>query len=210
MAIFKPISIDNMLFAHSYSHGDARILNIGTMYAVFSFCALDADITILSADGVLFKVHRKNLEIVHLLENPDPEPDLNNVEFATIAGLAKAAEKYVVYFALEWCHMRRMQYVARRHHVNLANQSAGQSVGYQISQALTIIPRAKFHDWILGANFLGLTMSKYKKDIPLLLKCVADPTPLFTFHNEIEKSNYKGIFCEMMDIKFMPEAGDAK
>lgn len=105
---------------------------------ILPVCALDADITILSADGILFKVHRKNLEvhsdvfagaedatrpengdeIVHLPENSDvldllfqymyrqPQPDLNKVEFATIAGLAEAAEKYVVYSALEWCRMR--------------------------------------------------------------------------------------------------------
>ncbi|KAJ7824316.1 hypothetical protein B0H14DRAFT_2454070 [Mycena olivaceomarginata] len=260
MAIFKPIGIDNVLFAH-------RALYIPTLMETPAsrtserFCALDADITILSADGVLFKVHRKNLEvhsdvfagaedatrpengdeIVHLPENSDvldllfqymyrqPQPDLNKVEFATIAGLAEAAEKYVVYSALEWCRMRMkeaitshplevLSYAARHNHVDLANQSAQQSVGYRVSQALTILPLPIFHDWILfyerwhqeEANFLGLTMSKYEKDIPLLLKCIADPTPLFTFRDEIEKSGYKGIFREMMDIKFMPETGDAK
>jgi hypothetical protein len=126
---------------HLERRNDVRglfVLYDPTSSSTLPVCALDADITILSADGVLFKVHRKNLEvhsdvfagaedatrpengdeIVHLPENSDvldllfqymyrqPQPDLNKVEFATIAGLAEAAEKYVVYSALEWCRMR--------------------------------------------------------------------------------------------------------
>ncbi|KAJ6477060.1 hypothetical protein C8R45DRAFT_1008677 [Mycena sanguinolenta] len=221
------------------------------------FCAADADITILSSDGVLFKVHRKNLEvhsdvfagaehatrpengdeIVPLSETADvldllfqymyrqPQPNLRNVEFSTVAGLAEAAEKYVVYSALEWCRMRMkeaiadhplevLSYAARHGHADLANQSAQQSVGYRVSEALAVLPLAIFQRWILfyeqwhqeEAKFLGNTMTKYEKDIPLLGKCIVDLNPLSTFRDEIEKSGYKSIFREMTDIQFMPAA----
>jgi len=95
------------------------------------FCAPDADLTFLSQDGVLFKVHRANLEmlsegfsapamvsdgeVVPLVEiaavlellfqylYPQRHPDLNLVEFDVLSGLAEAAEKYQVYPALEHC-----------------------------------------------------------------------------------------------------------
>jgi hypothetical protein len=92
----------------------------------------------LSSDGVLFKVHRKNLEvhspvfsnaenttkpengdeIIYLTENSavlellfqfmysQPQPDLESLEFGTFAGLAEAAEKYLVYSALTLCRMK--------------------------------------------------------------------------------------------------------
>jgi hypothetical protein len=92
-----------------------------------------------SCDDVLFNLHRKNLEVhsailadarnvendeepVHLTESsnvldllfqfmyPQPQPDLKLVEFATVAALAEAAEKYVVYSALGWCR-ERMRWV---------------------------------------------------------------------------------------------------
>ncbi|KAF8182747.1 hypothetical protein K438DRAFT_1511486, partial [Mycena galopus ATCC 62051] len=154
-------------------------------------CALDADITIASADGVLFKVHRKNLEvhsdvfaaaetatrpengddIVPLSETSpvlellfqymyrQPQPDLKNVEFPVFAGLAETAEKYVVYSALEWCRMRMKEFVmthplqvlayaARHEHIDLADESAQQSVGFRASEALAILPSDIFPRWV--------------------------------------------------------------
>lgn len=96
------------------------------------FCAADADLTFLSNDSVLFKVHRKNLdmlsegfaaparvsgegEIVQLVESaavlellfqyvyPQRQPKLELVEFEVLNGLAEAVEKYQVYPALENC-----------------------------------------------------------------------------------------------------------
>ncbi|KIM36669.1 hypothetical protein M413DRAFT_77880, partial [Hebeloma cylindrosporum] len=92
--------------------------------------AADADLTFLSNDSVLFKVHRKNLdmlsegfaaparvsgegEIVQLVESaavlellfqyvyPQWQPKLELVE--VLNGLAEAVEKYQVYPALENC-----------------------------------------------------------------------------------------------------------
>jgi len=103
------------------------------------FCADDSDITLQSSDGILFKVHRKNLEvhsegfaaadsisgtgpeskseIVLLSETSttldlllqymyrQPQPDLQQVDFDTLAGVAEAAEKYQVYAAISICRI---------------------------------------------------------------------------------------------------------
>jgi len=34
-----------------------------------------------------------------------PQPDLKNVDFETLAGVAEAAEKYQVFTAISWCKM---------------------------------------------------------------------------------------------------------
>ncbi|KAJ7099257.1 hypothetical protein B0H15DRAFT_541327 [Mycena belliarum] len=98
------------------------------------FCSSNADITIVSSDGVYFKVYRKNLEVHSdifsdadaatlpddgaLVPLSEPAavlellfqymrrqlpPDLQDVDFATCAALAEAAEKYWVYSALSAC-----------------------------------------------------------------------------------------------------------
>jgi len=92
-------------------------------------CAIDADVTLQSCDDVLFKVHRRQLEansgafaggesfhtqneIVHLTEpaavlelllqymHIQEPPDLALVDFKDLLGLAEAAHKYEVYFAI--------------------------------------------------------------------------------------------------------------
>ena len=99
--------------------------------------AADADVTISSSDGVLFKVHRKNLElwsegfpgsdvpvtvhdneVVPLTERAatlellfrymykERQPDLSAVPPDDLAELAEAAEKYMVYPAMEVCKVR--------------------------------------------------------------------------------------------------------
>ncbi|KAF7362559.1 BTB domain-containing protein [Mycena venus] len=224
------------------------------------FCASDADITISSADGVLFKIHRKNLEvhsdvfanaenatrpengaeIVHLTENSNvldllfqymyrqPQPDLNGVEFATVADLAEAAEKYVVYSALGWCRMKMKQsvtthplevlrYAARHGLGDLANESAQRSTGCRVSEALDTLPPDIFKTWILfyerwhqeKLKFLA-DMTNYPGDIALLGKCLVEPNPFSKFRQELQKTGYRDIFKEMMDIKFMSEGGEAK
>ncbi|KAJ6582127.1 hypothetical protein B0H19DRAFT_878691, partial [Mycena capillaripes] len=85
--------------------------------------APDADLTILSSQGVIFKVHRNNLPVhsdifadaEHVAGTGNgrvpsssisfqymyrqPQPDLRIVDFPVAAALAGAAEKYVVYSA---------------------------------------------------------------------------------------------------------------
>ncbi|KAJ7281848.1 hypothetical protein C8J57DRAFT_1056446, partial [Mycena rebaudengoi] len=94
----------------------------------------DADITFRSSDGVIFRVHSKNLEthsdgfppstlckssseLVDLSEPaetlnllfqymyPQRQPDLNNIAFPLLADLSEAAEKYQVYSAMDICRI---------------------------------------------------------------------------------------------------------
>lgn len=96
---------------------------------------VDADVTFRSCNGILFKVHHKNLdthteafaspptvpsqnEIISLTEDGDTldllfqyiyprrQPNLKIIEFAQLAKLAEAAEKYQVYAAIEICNVR--------------------------------------------------------------------------------------------------------
>jgi len=94
-------------------------------------CSADAEITYQSADGVLFRIHKINLEacaeglsppegstfeeIVELTEDstilellfqfiyPTPGPDLSSINFDYLESLAEAAEKYQVYTAMSIC-----------------------------------------------------------------------------------------------------------
>lgn len=101
--------------------------------------AHDSDVTFRSCDGILFQIHRKNLEvvsegfsppdgtttqgdIVRLTEEADTlellfqymypkrHPDLKGIAFKKLSLLAEAAEKYQVYTAMVICNFR-MEYV---------------------------------------------------------------------------------------------------
>jgi BTB/POZ domain len=113
-------------------------LQINTYYVIdlCVVCATDADIVLRSSDNVLFKVHRKNLElhsdifadggivsgpettsteVVQLSETStvldlllqfmyrQPQPNLGEVDFETLDGVAEAAEKYKVHAAITVC-----------------------------------------------------------------------------------------------------------
>jgi hypothetical protein len=94
----------------------------------------DADVTFRSNDGVLFSVHKKNLEdhaggfppaefqtrdeVVPLTEDaeildllfqsiyPQRMPDVNSLPFETLASLAETAEKYQVFPLMYICSTR--------------------------------------------------------------------------------------------------------
>jgi hypothetical protein len=89
-------------------------------------CAANSDITIQSSDGVLFQLHQVNLKIssgswnvgmpdyqlpetsavLDLLFQfcyPERRPDLEMLEFAILAQLSEAVEKYIVFSALYVC-----------------------------------------------------------------------------------------------------------
>ncbi|KAJ7824321.1 hypothetical protein B0H14DRAFT_2824190, partial [Mycena olivaceomarginata] len=114
-------------------------------------CADDADITISSSDGVTFKVHRKHLEVhsdVFADAANATRPDNAGGEivklsetsaFPVFAGLAEAAEKYVVYSALPAVAtqmsasviqypLQVLDYAARHNHKELANEAARLSI----------------------------------------------------------------------------------
>lgn len=94
-------------------------------------CGPDFDVKFQSSDGILFKIHKINLEInaggfvppefethndiVHLTETtmtlellfqfcyPDYRPDVEALEFDALALLAGAAEKYQLFPAMNIC-----------------------------------------------------------------------------------------------------------
>jgi|ERR1700722_10052190 hypothetical protein len=112
----------------------------------------DADVTLKSCDNVLFKVRRRQLEansgafaggeafptndeIVHLTEpaavldlllqyvHNQPPPDLEEVDFKVLMGLADAARKYEVYPAIHWSTkaIRCASHDLARCNINLAD-----------------------------------------------------------------------------------------
>ncbi|KAJ7123784.1 hypothetical protein C8R43DRAFT_1135837 [Mycena crocata] len=77
-------------------------------------CTLEADVLLRSSDGVLYAAHSKNLELYSDGFPPASfagadeirQPDSSNFEL--LAGLAEAAEKYMVYSesAMEVCKIQ--------------------------------------------------------------------------------------------------------
>ncbi|KAH9479336.1 hypothetical protein JR316_0007926 [Psilocybe cubensis] len=82
----------------------------------------DADVVFSSSDNVLFRLHRKNLEllgeifpggefsadgeVVHLQEPSKRRKRLDDLGHVTLADVAEAAEKYRMYTAMDACEMR--------------------------------------------------------------------------------------------------------
>ncbi|KAJ7028538.1 hypothetical protein C8F04DRAFT_1265865 [Mycena alexandri] len=122
----------------------------------------DADVTFKSADGVLFHVHRKNLEVCtegfppaeisvtageisDLLETaetlellfqfmyPERHPALDTTPFEILHPLAEAAEKYQVFPAMNICHIR-LRDMVHEHPVEVAVYAAKHDYPYLVSQ----------------------------------------------------------------------------
>ncbi|KAF8650287.1 hypothetical protein AX16_005315 [Volvariella volvacea WC 439] len=100
---------------------------------------LDADVVICSADGVIFRLHKRNLEagcgafppasfptlgeVVHLTESgstleilfqflyPRQQPDWEALDIAELFDLVEAAEKYEVYTAIAMCRILMKRYM---------------------------------------------------------------------------------------------------
>ncbi|KAJ7147019.1 hypothetical protein C8R44DRAFT_899377, partial [Mycena epipterygia] len=154
----------------------------------------NSNVTIVSSDGVLFKVHHKNMEVhsdifadaanVTLPENGadevvtlsessavldllsqymyhQPQPDLNALEFSIFDGLARAAQKYVVYSALPAVAIKMkcvdsvakyplqvLDYAARHNHKELANEAAHLSVDLPFAQAVSILAPDTLVKWV--------------------------------------------------------------
>ncbi|KAJ7744578.1 hypothetical protein B0H16DRAFT_1322069 [Mycena metata] len=159
---------------------------------IFLVCAGDSDLTISSSDGVLFKLHRKHLEVhsdvfadaenatlpangadevVVLSETSSvldvlfqymyrqPQPNLQLVEFSVFAGVAEAAEKYMVYSALPavLIRMRRylgsyplqvLDYAARHNYKDLANKAVRSTVGLTLAEAGKNLSPDTFLKWV--------------------------------------------------------------
>ena len=116
------------------SVGILILLYIRVLTVVFIVNAKDADITFKSADGVLYHIHRKNLDcgaagfppaefrsskddIVPMTESshildllftfmyPTPTPDVEDLPFEILADVAEVAAKYQVFSAMTLCNI---------------------------------------------------------------------------------------------------------
>ncbi|KAJ7431923.1 hypothetical protein B0H11DRAFT_2261258 [Mycena galericulata] len=134
------------------------------------FCAPDADITVSSSDSVIFKLHRKNLELhSEIFANAAnttepgsgdevPQPDLRGVDFEVCTRLAEAAEKYLVYSAAPAAKLRLqasvvehplevLDYAARHNHIELASEAARCSMGLPVVEAVRILSPDALAEW---------------------------------------------------------------
>ncbi|KAJ7185023.1 hypothetical protein C8R46DRAFT_1026844 [Mycena filopes] len=126
-----------------------------------SFNFPDADVIFKSSDGVLFRVHRKNLEVctegfppgdistmgdvVELTEAsvtlellfqfiyPQRHPALDTTPFEILEPLAEASEKYQVFPAMNICHIR-LRDMVKEHPVEVAVYAAKHDYPYLVSQ----------------------------------------------------------------------------
>jgi len=153
------------------------------------FNAPDSDVVIRSSDGMLFKLHRKNLsmfaegfpgedmnltpnEIVDLSELGNtldilfqfvyrqPQPDLSGLRFEVLAAVAEAAEKYLIYAAMEICKMHMsaaitdhpmevLGYAVRHNHSRLYRDAAPRTIDLSSKLALTALGSTFFINWVL-------------------------------------------------------------
>ncbi|KAF7291438.1 hypothetical protein MIND_01288900 [Mycena indigotica] len=153
------------------------------------FSSADADLTFCASDNVLFKVHRKNLE-VHSevfgdmfeaatkkseetigLSEPSavlevlfqymyrqPQPSLDALPFSVCAGVAEAAEKYLVYSAMTALHAHMRANITRHPLVvlnfavphdfaTLANDAARHCLQFPLEKAVGILRPDVFARW---------------------------------------------------------------
>lgn len=154
----------------------------------FAVAAPDADLVVRSRDGVFFRVHRNNLqmhsegfpgedvqtnsEIVELSESAQtlellfqymyrqPQPDLSQVSFEVLAGLAEAVQKYRVFPAMEVCKMYMsmmlpshpievLGYAARHEISNLYNEAAPLTIETPLAMALVNLGETNALRWAL-------------------------------------------------------------
>jgi len=157
---------------------------------------------------------------------PQPQPDLGTLQFKTFAGLAEAAEKYMLYSALTLCRMQMEQaisthplevlvYALRHDHINLANEAAQQSMGCGVAEALEILPPDTFRAWIVFyerwhkamIKSLGY-MATFPKHVQLVQKCTADPNPACTFRKELDEAG--GWSRTIREMKFTTDPKAAR
>jgi len=96
-----------------------------------------------SPDVVQLAEDSRTLELLFQYMYPQRQPDLSLVEFEELSGLAEAAEKYLVYAALEICkrHMQDsipshplpvLKYATRHNYRKLVDEAARHTLSYHI------------------------------------------------------------------------------
>ncbi|KAF8958868.1 hypothetical protein BDZ97DRAFT_1840374 [Flammula alnicola] len=155
----------------------------------------NADVIFCSGDGTHFHLQRKYLEanagafpgsefdtrgeVVHLTESSDvlrilfgfvhprEHPDVEDLDFKTLAAVAEAAEKYEVFFAMNICKMQMRQFIpknaveilahATRHdHPNLIQDVAPHLVRLPMMDVVGQLPPRYIVPWVSTSRFIPL------------------------------------------------------
>ncbi|KAJ6567994.1 hypothetical protein DFH09DRAFT_1155594 [Mycena vulgaris] len=176
------------------------------------FNSPDADVTFKSSDGVLFHIHRKNLEvctegfppndistqgeIVDLIETsatlellfqfmyPQRHPALDTTPFEILEPLAEAAEKYQVFPAMNICHIR-MRDMVQDHPVAVAAYAAKHDYPYLVSEVAPMMISMLLVDVIeMLPPYLVLPWARYCQRWSQVLQNVALVLPKdISWHN---------------------------
>jgi len=181
------------------------------------FCATDSDLPLQSSDGVLYKVHRRNLElhsegfaaaaaisaasdcseIVQLSESSavldlllqyiyrQRQPDLDDIDFGTLAELAEAVEKYEIYSAMKVCsmHMRDaitlhaaevLHYAFKHDYIQVMDAAAPLTIGLSLKHLATCwAPSPEI--WLVWVQYhqawLDILSFAHRCDIPRTQHC---------------------------------------
>ncbi|KAJ7095647.1 hypothetical protein C8R44DRAFT_684383, partial [Mycena epipterygia] len=165
----------------------------------------NADVTFKSSDGVLFHIHRKNLEVcaegfppgeistegevVELIETsvtlellfqfmyPQRHPALNTTPFEVLHPLAEAAEKYQVFPAMNICHIR-LRDMVHEHPVEVAVYAAKHDYPYLVSEVAPMMLSMPPVDVItILPSYLVLPWIRYVQEWTRVLQTVALQLP---------------------------------
>ncbi|KAJ7730081.1 hypothetical protein DFH07DRAFT_176011 [Mycena maculata] len=153
-----------------------------------------------------------------------PQPNLQDVEFPVFAGLAEAAEKYVMYAALpaimikmEDCAAKYplevLNYAARHDHKALANHAARMSMALPVAQAVAILSPDTLAKWAMfydqwharARNLLASCIENQPRNVVVAIaeinRCVRDPKLCYTTRARLTYS-HTNLFA-FLDSEFM-------
>ncbi|KAJ7770352.1 hypothetical protein B0H14DRAFT_349951 [Mycena olivaceomarginata] len=115
-----------------------------------------------NAGGEIVKLSETSavLDLLFQYMYRQPQPDLKSVEFPVFAGLAEAAEKYVVYSALPAVAtqmsasviqypLQVLDYAARHNHKELANEAARLSIAVPLTKAVSVLAPDTLLKWVV-------------------------------------------------------------
>jgi len=187
------------------------------------FNAADSDIILQSSDEIMFKVHRKNLEVhsegfagansispasssnderVFLTEASAVldlllqhmyrqfDPDLKEVDFATLLSIAEAAEKYQVRSAIRICNiylrlaipdhaLEMLSYAVKHGYPDMMDKAAPLTLDLPVEDLLAALDTQHMSRWMAfhrkWLDVLDIAHSSYsRRDMHGTVKCYAE------------------------------------
>jgi len=157
------------------------------------FAAADAISGSESSDNEVVQLSEtsKTLELLLQYMYRQPQPDLRQVDFETMAGVAEAAEKYQVYAAMTICQflmnlavpehpLEVLKYATKHDHRDIMDYAAPKMIGMSVNTAVaSLLPNCAiawfryyeawekaFHVLSKGADWLTLThKDSYETDL---------------------------------------------